>query len=210
MNIEEIEYTPNPNAVKFIVDEQLVPPVGGQTLSFETDEEAETNTLASDLMEFEHVETVFYAANYITITQDGEADWRELMREVADPIRDASAEDARESEADIEEGDEGDDEELEGMDDPRMPEIREALEEEIIPYLEGDGGGLEIKGLVDDELLIDYQGACGSCPASITGTLMSIEHLLKREVDEKLSVEAVGGMPGAGAPGAPGAGPMGF
>lgn len=209
MKIEEIEYTPNPNAVKFIVDEQIMPPVGGVTLSFETDEEAESNSLASELMEIEHVETVFYAANYITVTQDGEADWRELMREVAEPIRDATVEDARDGEQELEPSTGEEDEELEGMDDPRMPEIREVLEDEIIPYLEGDGGGLEIKGLVDDELLIDYQGACGSCPASITGTLMSIEHLLKREVDEKLSVEAVGGMPGAGG-GPPGMGPMGF
>jgi len=208
MQIEEIEYTPNPNAVKFIVDEQLMPPVGGTTLSFETDEEAESNPLASAIMEIERVETVFYAANYITVTQDGDADWRELMREVAEPIRDATLEDARPDDEAIEGDVEDDDEEIEGMDDPRMPEIRGALEEEIIPYLEGDGGGLEIKGLVDDELLIDYQGACGSCPASITGTLMSIEHLLKREVDENLSVEAVGGMPGAGAGGPPG--PMGF
>jgi len=208
MKIEEIEYTPNPNAVKFIVDEQIMPPVGGQTLSFETEEEAEANSLAAQLMEIEHVETVFYAANYITITQDGEADWRELMREVAEPIRDATVQDAREGETESREQDDGEGEEIEGLDDPRMPEIREALEEEIIPYLESDGGGLEIKGLVDDELLIDYEGACGSCPASITGTLMSIEHLLKREVDENLSVEAVGGMPGAG--GAPGPGPMGF
>jgi len=117
------------------------------------------------------------------------------MREVAEPIREAELEDARPDEefegfGAQEEDDEGD--EGEGMDDPRMPEIREVLEAEIIPYLEGDGGGLEIRGLVDDQLMIDYQGACGSCPASITGTLMSIEQLLKREVDSELSVEAVG------------------
>lgn len=198
MQIEEIEYTPNPNAVKFIVDEQLTPAVGGVTHSFETDEEAESVPLAKAIMEIEHVVTVFFATNYITVTQNGEADWRELMREVAEPIREATLEDAR-----PEDGEFGGDEDLEegerpGMDDPRMEEIREVLDREIIPYLEGDGGGLEIRGLVDDQLMIDYQGACGSCPASITGTLMSIEHLLKREVDEHLSVEAVGGMPAPG------------
>lgn len=198
MKIEEIEYTPNPNAVKFIVDEQIIPSVGGVTKEFETAEDAEDVALAREIMAIDHVVTVFFASNYITVTQDGDAEWRELMREVAEPIREAKLADTR-PEGDEEWGegdDEGeDDEPVEGDDDPRMEEIREILEAEIMPYLEGDGGGLEIKGLVNDELLIKYEGACGSCPASITGTLMSIEHLLKREVDENLSVEAVGGMP---------------
>lgn len=198
MKIEEIEYTPNPNAVKFIVDEQIIPSVGGQTKSFETEESAAEVPLACDIMAIEHVVTVFFASNYITVTQDGDAEWRELMREVAEPIREAKLADTRPEEADDwndAESEQDDDGDIEGEDDPRMEEIREILEAEIMPYLEGDGGGLEIKGLVEDELLIKYEGACGSCPASITGTLMSIEHLLKREVDENLSVEAVGGVP---------------
>jgi Fe-S cluster biogenesis protein NfuA len=198
MKIEEIEYTPNPNAVKFIVDEQIIASVGGQTKSFETADEADDVPLARDIMAIDHVVTVFFAANYITVTQDGDAEWRELMREVAEPIREAKLEDTRPEGDDewSEDGDEDDDDaEVTGEDDPRMEKIREVLEAEIMPYLEGDGGGLEIKGLVDDELLIKYEGACGSCPASITGTLMSIQHLLKREVDENLSVEAVGGVP---------------
>ncbi len=192
MHINEIEYTPNPNAVKFIVDEQLTPSVGGVTRSFETDEEAEAVPLATEIMAIEHVETVFFASNYITVSQDGEVEWRDLMREIAEPIRDASLEEARPDDDFEETFDGDDDEDVVGMDDPRMEDIQEVLQAEIIPYLEGDGGGLEIRGLVDDQLMIDYQGACGSCPASITGTLMSIEHLLKREVDEGLTVEAVG------------------
>ena len=191
MHIEEIEYTPNPNAVKFIVDEQLVPPVGGKTLSFESLEDAEDVPLARAILEMDHVVTVFFAANYITVTQDGDAEWRELMREVAEPIREAGLGDARHEEG-ADAGSDEDDEPVPGSDDPRMEEIREILDEEIIPYLEGDGGGLEIRGLTDNTLMIDYQGACGSCPASITGTLMSIEHMLKNKVDPELSVEAVG------------------
>lgn len=192
MKINEIEYTPNPNAVKFIVDEQIMPAVGGVTRSYETKEQAEEVPLARDIMEIDTVETVFFASNYITVTQNGESDWRDLMREIAEPIRAASLEDAQDdSDIDAEQFGDGLEDEP-GMDDPRMDQIREVLEAEIIPYLQGDGGGLKIRGLVDDQLMIDYQGACGSCPASITGTLMSIEHLLKREVDDNLTVEAIG------------------
>ncbi len=207
MQIKEIEYTPNPNAVKFIVDEDIQPKVGGVTQSFESIEEAEGVPLARDVLEMDHVETVFFSANYITVTQDGDAEWRDLMREVAEPIREAELEDARTGTIREAEEEAEDDEDKPGMDDPRMPEIEEALEDEIIPYLEGDGGGLEIEGLVDDTLKINYQGACGSCPASITGTLMSIEHLLKKEVDNDLSVETTGDTPMPGGMG--GGGGMG-
>ncbi|MFB6265114.1 MAG: NifU N-terminal domain-containing protein, partial [Bradymonadaceae bacterium] len=173
MQITEIEYTPNPNAVKFMLAEQIFPTVGGRTQSYESLEEAEEVPLARDILEIEHVETVFFAANYITVNQDGDAEWRELMREVAEPIRAAEVDDARAGEAaaedEVESGGESD-EEIPGADDPRMEEIEEILDEEIRPYLQGDGGDLRIRGLVDDELRIDYQGACGSCPASITGT----------------------------------------
>jgi Fe-S cluster biogenesis protein NfuA len=208
MQITEIEYTPNPNAVKFIVDEDIQPKVGGVTRSFESIEGAEGVPLARDILQMDHVETVFFSANYITVTQDGEAEWRDLMREVAEPIREADLEDARTGTLREADADDEDDEDKPGMDDPRMEEIQEVLEDEIIPYLEGDGGGLEIEGLVDDTLQINYQGACGSCPASITGTLMSIEHLLKREVDEDLSVETTGDAPMPGMGGG-GMGPMG-
>ncbi|MCB1977415.1 MAG: NifU N-terminal domain-containing protein, partial [Nitrosomonas sp.] len=37
------------------------------------------------------VTNVFYIDNWITVTQDGEANWQDLAREVADPIRAAPA-----------------------------------------------------------------------------------------------------------------------
>jgi Fe-S cluster biogenesis protein NfuA len=40
-------------------------------------------------------------------------------------------------------------------------------------------------------LNIRYQGACGSCPSSLTGTLMAIENMLKTEVDPELEVVPV-------------------
>ena len=57
--------------------------------------------------------------------------------------------------------------------------------------LMGDGGYLEVLGLNDHTLSIRYQGACGSCPSSLTGTLMAIEGMLKQEVDPDLEVIAV-------------------
>ena len=76
-------------------------------------------------------------------------------------------------------------------DDPRLLQINEILDEKVRPALMGDGGYLEVLGLNEHVLSIRYQGACGSCPSSLTGTLMAIESMLKQEVDSELEVIAV-------------------
>jgi len=39
--------------------------------------------------------------------------------------------------------------------------------------------------------MIRYQGACSTCPAGMTGTLMAIEGILKKEVDPEIVVITV-------------------
>ena len=193
MKIVEIEYTPNPNAVKFIVDEALTP--FGSHAEFNSSDDAENVPLAKSLFDTEHVSSVYWTDRWITVTQDGGANWHELLRQVATPLREATREDAalgdwKPTGAD---GSDLDDVEGLGLDDERMPLIREVLEEEILPFLQGDGGGLEIKALVDNQLYIRYQGACGTCPSSTMGTLMAIENLLQMEVDPELTVLSIDG-----------------
>ena len=188
MKIVEIEPTPNPDAMKFVLDQSIT--MGFMTHSFEDEESAAEVPLAKQIFDIEHVISVYFADRWITVTQDGSGDWAELLREIADPIREASHDDARPG-ADAGSSSDDDAEEKPGMDDPRVPQIEEVLEEHILPFLQGDGGGLQIMGLVEDELLIRYEGACGTCPASITGTLMAIENLLQVEVDPELIVSSI-------------------
>ena len=76
-------------------------------------------------------------------------------------------------------------------DDPRLLRINEILDEKVRPALAGDGGWLEVMSLKDHTLTIKYQGACGSCPSSLSGTLMAIEGMLKQEVDPEMEVVAL-------------------
>ena len=71
-----------------------------------------------------------------------------------------------------------------------MNQIREILDLEVRPYLQGDGGDLFVVGLEDKVLQVHYQGACGSCPSSLSGTLAGIQNLVNR-VDPDLQVIAV-------------------
>ena len=54
----------------------------------------------------------------------------------------------------------------------------------------GDGGGLQVMGIDGYTVKIHYQGACGSCPTAISGTLMAIEGLLKRDIHPAIEVVA--------------------
>jgi NFU1 iron-sulfur cluster scaffold homolog, mitochondrial len=184
--ISDIEETPNPNAVKFILREAVSNGVARQYGSAEL---AENDPLAKSLFDVGHVVSVFYMDRMITVEKDDEGDWDELLPALAIPIRAAEAVNA--SAAAAAAAAVGGSIAALASDDPRLLRINEILDEKVRPALMGDGGYLEVLGLQDHTLSIRYQGACGSCPSSLTGTLMAIESMLKQEVDPELEVIAV-------------------
>ena len=183
--ISDIEETPNPNAVKFILRE---PVSNGVARQYGSEDQAQNDSLAKSLFDVGHVVSIFYMDKMITVEKDDEGDWDELLPALAVPIRAAEAVNAAAAAAAAAVG--GPIAAL-ASDDPRLIRINEILDEKVRPALMGDGGYLEIIGLSDHTLSIRYQGACGSCPSSLTGTLMAIESMLKQEVDPDLEVIAV-------------------
>jgi Fe-S cluster biogenesis protein NfuA len=71
-----------------------------------------------------------------------------------------------------------------------LKEINKLIDERVRPALANDGGGLEVLGLDGNVVTIRYQGACGSCPSSISATLTAIAGLLKRDIDPSIEVIA--------------------
>ena len=183
--ISDIQETPNPNAVKFILRE---PVSNGVAQQFASNVQAQSDPLAKSLFDVGHVVSVFYMDNMITVEKEDAADWDELLPTLAVPIRAAQSTSAATPNGASAVG---------GAiaavtsDDPRLLRINEILDEKVRPYLMGDGGYLEILDLTDHTLKIRYQGACGSCPSSLTGTLMAIESMLKEQIDPDLEVVAV-------------------
>ena len=184
--ISDIEETPNPNAVKFILRE---PVSNGVARQYGAPDLAVNDPLAKSLFDVGHVVSVFYMDRMITVEKDEEGDWDELLPALAVPIRAAEA--VNGSAAAAAAAAVGGPIAAVTSDDPRLLRINEILDEKVRPALMGDGGYLEIIGLADHTLSIRYQGACGSCPSSLTGTLMAIESMLKQEVDPELEVIAV-------------------
>src|SRR5258706_5647554 len=86
--ISDIEKTPNPNAVKFILREAIS---NGTVHQFGSREQAENDPLAKALFDVGHVVSVFYMDRMITVEKEDEGDWDDLLPLLAVPIRAAEA-----------------------------------------------------------------------------------------------------------------------
>ncbi len=186
--ISDIEETPNPNAVKFILRE---PVSNGTAHSYPSRTQAQDDPLAKKLFDVDHVVSVFYMDRMITVEKDDEGDWDDLLPILALPIRAAESVASATGAAAAAGAAMGGSIAALTSDDPRLLKINDILDEKVRPALMGDGGYLEVLGLKEHTLSIRYQGACGSCPSSLTGTLMAIEGMLKQEVDPEIEVVAV-------------------
>ncbi len=191
MQVLSIQPTPNPNAYKFVVDRQLL---DEGSRHYNTADEAQGDALAVAVFAVPGITTLYFAENFVTVTTAGDCDWRamhELVKGVleshfaeAEDTPGDTSKDLRAQGASPESASAGTD-----ADDPDLlRQINEILDDRVRPALAGDGGGLEILSLQNKSLSIRYQGACGSCPSSIAGTLKAIENLLQMEVDEGLTV----------------------
>jgi Fe-S cluster biogenesis protein NfuA len=72
--------------------------------------------------------------------------------------------------------------------------MRESVEkalEKIRPALRADGGDVELIDVIDGVVKLRLTGACGSCPMSQMTLKMGVEKVLKQQVPEVKSVEAV-------------------
>jgi Fe-S cluster biogenesis protein NfuA len=62
----------------------------------------------------------------------------------------------------------------------------------IRPYLQDDGGDIELVEVTDDlTVKVHLQGACGSCPHSLMTLKNGVEQAIRREIPEIKEVVGV-------------------
>lgn len=179
-----VQPTPNPNARKFIVN-QVVKTEGKAT--FSSKQEAEKVMIARDIFDLAGIEQVHLFDNFITVTksEDGN-DWMQLEPQIKAIIQ---------TRMPIHDPDMIMEVTIQKVDrstlSPDLQKIEEILDRTIRPGLQGDGGDLEVVNLDGHRLQIRYQGACGTCPSSVAGTLQAIESILQNEFNPEITVQAV-------------------
>ncbi|MGI6320031.1 MAG: NifU family protein [Bacteroidales bacterium] len=64
--------------------------------------------------------------------------------------------------------------------------------EQLKPYLQADGGDIRFVELTDENVvLVELQGACGSCPHSQITLKKGVETAVKKAVPEIVSVDDI-------------------
>ena len=174
-----VQATPNPNAWKFVLDRPVL--TDGKA-SYSSIEEAAHNNLAKSLFEVPGVRQVHYFQNVITVTHQFDMDPEEIQAGVCAVIQtrlpvhnpnQTVLDEKKMARQNL---------------SPEQQKIEEILDRTIRPGLQGDGGDIEILKYEDKKVYVTYQGACGTCPSSTTGTLMAIESILKDEFDPAIEV----------------------
>ncbi len=176
-----MDLTPNPNALKFILNKKLT---NGAANNFASKKEAQNNPVAKGIFEINGVVSVFYTENFITVEKEPAASWQNIQLQI---IRFIGSFDESELPAEISEGESLEEERKSSA----LNKINGILDKRIRPLLATDGGGLKVISFEKNTLRIKYEGACGSCPFAIIGTLKTIEQLLQREFDPNIKVLAV-------------------
>jgi Fe-S cluster biogenesis protein NfuA len=60
----------------------------------------------------------------------------------------------------------------------------EAVLQRVRPFLEADGGGIDLLGVEDRSAVVRLTGACASCPSAHITLLLGIEAELRRAIPD--------------------------
>ncbi len=180
-----LESNPNPNSLKFVVNEMLIPE--GLSFDFPDVNSTDKAPLAKELFSYPFVDRVFYMSNFVTVTKKEDVEWIEIQSTIKEHIKKFLESGRHIIEVTEEEAVE-EQEETESV-----KKIKTILEEYVRPAVEQDGGAITFHSFREGVLKVRLQGSCSGCPSSMITLKAGIENLFKRMMpDEVQSVEALG------------------
>lgn len=179
----QTEQTPNPATIKFIPGCEVMT---HGTAEFADKSGAAASPMATRLFALPGVAKVFLGRDFIAVTRDEAADWRELKARVLGaimdhftaglPVMDGEAEASAPAPCE--------------NDSEAVRKIKELLETHIRPAVAQDGGDVTFHDFADGVVYLHMRGACAGCPSATMTLKMGIERLLKHYVPEITEVRA--------------------
>ncbi len=197
-NVVRFVQTPNPEAGQFILNHPVVR--AGGTRTFDSAESAEQDEFAKAMFKVFGVQSLYLKENFITVTKSSVVNWTSLMSTLQEKVENLLSY-YEVADEDIEPKpetttsnllEEVDVEDFPNFSNDQKGKIIDAvLDHAIRPALANDGGGITLVGVEGNTVQIHYQGACGTCPSSTTGTLQYIETFLQDTLHKELAVQTV-------------------
>ncbi len=179
----QTEKTPNPNSLKFLPGETVMPQ---GTADFRSAETALSSPLAKRFFRLDGVEGVFFGHDFISITKADDKEWMVLKPLILGMIMEHFTAGAPlfEEGVKLSSSDEGEDDEI-------TKQIKELLDTRIRPAVAMDGGDIVFESFENGVVYLQLQGACAGCPSSTVTLKAGIENMLRHYVPEVIEVRAV-------------------
>ena len=179
-----LEFTPNPNTLKYSVNRQLLE---RGAVNFPKREDADRKSpLAAKLFGIEGISGVMIGKDFVTVTKTEEGDWDVVHKSSSQIIQShlerqevVVKEDAMNAEAH-----KGGTSEIENK-------IRQILDAEIRPAVAMDGGDITFEKFENGTVYLYLQGSCSGCPSSTMTLKVGIENRLKEAIPEVQEVVSV-------------------
>lgn len=183
----QLEWTPNPSTLKYVVDTNLLP---RGAMNFVTRAVAdEKSPLALRLFDIPGVTAVMLGTNFVTVTKGDEGEWDELNDGVMLALDQHLSAGAAVVKPEVLEAWSA--ASTAGGGGAMETRIREILDTEIRPAVAMDGGDITLDRIENGTVYVHMQGSCAGCPSSTATLRMGIETRLREAVPEIVEVVAV-------------------
>jgi Fe-S cluster biogenesis protein NfuA len=183
----QTEATPNPATLKFIPGR---PVLDSGTMEFVDREAALRSPLAERLFGVPGVTSVFYGADFVTVTKD-DSDWQHLKPAILGAIMEHYMSGAPLLADGSAASDQVTDEQGEFFDETdaeTVEVIKDLIETRVRPAVANDGGDITFRGFKDGVVYLNMKGSCSGCPSSTATLQHGIQNLLKHFVPDVVEV----------------------
>lgn len=178
-----LEFTPNPNTLKYSVNRELL---DKGAVNFIKKEDAEKRSpLAAKLFEVQGISAVMLGKNFVTVTKTEDGDWDIVHKSSSSIIEKHLAQNETVlTDLEPQEAHKGGQTEIENK-------IRDILDREIRPAVAMDGGDITFEKFEDGVVYLYLQGSCSGCPSSTATLKVGIETRLREAIPEVQEVVSV-------------------
>ena len=178
-----LEFTPNPNTLKYSVNRQLL--ASGARNFVRREEAMADSPLAGRLFEIPGISGVMIGRDFVTVTKTEEGDWDVVHKNTSTILEQHLTDNLPVVTGDTEVS------AHKGGGTAIELKIREILDNEIRPAVAMDGGDITFEKFEDGVVYLYLQGSCAGCPSSTATLKMGIEKRLQDAIPEVREVVSI-------------------
>ena len=188
----EIEYTPNPDTLKFLPGKK-VSEVG--PIEFLKNDKSIKVSLANKILSLEGTVMVFLGEDFITVKKEKDLNWNDLKHGIISEINDYYSKGNNvvvSRDLKLEKIlDKSKSSSIPIQSNEIIDKINEVLNSKIRPAVARDGGDITFKSFADGVVTVELKGSCSGCPSSIMTLKQGVQNLMCHYIPEVKSVNAI-------------------